>query len=165
MCMIKNAGMFERSIFMKNPENSKMKQEISRLLTNSGWKLTEANEGKDDSCIFQKRRDPKVIMQLDIVLTPEALAAYEHYGINCLEIAQYTYDFPLYIDDIRDMQKLIETTEGELLKTGIPFRPNYGFLGPGLERNLERNISLRKRFALDELERETLGGIRLVANA
>ena len=54
------------------------------------------------------------------------------------------------------MQQLIAEAERDLIKAGIPFRPTYGFSNC-LEYNLGENLDLRKKYNLDQYEKEDWG--------
>lgn len=125
-------------------------RQIDELLAVNGWVLSvPAKEGEMSEYVRQYP-DGNVI-GIEIALEDLSLGCYGHYGVGSVQIVKFQYDPPYIREDMRQMVKLIDNAEQDLLKAGIPFRPTYGF-GKNLEFSLGDNLELRDKYHLKELE-------------
>ncbi len=128
-------------------------KEIEKKLTDNGWTLSVPARDDEISEYVKNYNNGENVIGIEIALKPCSLGVYGHYGIGCIQIAKFEADTPYIRDDLRRMQQLFAEAERDLIKAGIPFRPTYGFSNY-LEYNLEKNLDLRKKYNLDQDEKE-----------
>lgn len=128
-------------------------KEIEKNLTDNGWTLSVPAKDGEMSEYVKNYNNGKNVIGIEIALEPCSLGVYGYYGIGCIQIVKFEADMPYIRDDLRRMQQLIAEAEHDLIKAGIPFRPTYGFSNC-LEYNLGENLDLRKKYNLDQYEKE-----------
>ncbi len=128
-------------------------KEIEKKLTDNGWTLSVPARDGEMSEYVKNYNNGENVIGIEIALEPCSLGVYGHYGIGSIQIVKFEADMPYIRDDLRRMQQLITEAERDLIKAGIPFRPTYGFSNC-LEYNLGENLDLRKKYNLDQYEKE-----------
>lgn len=131
-------------------------EEIEKKLTDNGWTLLVPARDGEMSEYVKNYNNGKNVIGIEIALEPCSLGVYGRYGIGCVQIIKYEQNMPYIRDDIKNMQRLINKTERELLQAGIPFRPTYLFCNC-TEGMLGDNLDLRDKYHLDEYEKEDGG--------
>ena len=131
-------------------------KEIEKKLTDNGWTLSVPARDDEMSEYVKNYNNGENVIGIEIALESCSLGVYGRYGIGCVQIIKYEQNMPYIRDDIRNMQRLINKTERELLQAGIPFRPTYLF-GDCTEGMLGDNLDLRDKYHLDEYEKEDWG--------
>lgn len=131
-------------------------EEIEKKLTGNGWTLSVPARDGEMSEYVKNYNNGENVIGIEIALEPCSLGVYGRYGIGCIQIIKYEQNMPYIRDDIKNMQRLINKTERELLQAGIPFRPTYLFCDC-TEGMLGDNLDLRDKYHLDEYEKEDRG--------
>ena len=131
-------------------------KEIEKKLIDNGWTLSVPAKDDDMAEYVKNYNNGENVIGIEIALEPCSLGVYGHYGIGSIQIVKFEADMPYIRDDLRRMQQLIAEAERDLIKAGIPFRPTYGFINC-LEYNLGENLDLRKKYNLDQYEKEDWG--------
>ena len=75
-----------------------------------------------------------------------------HYGVMWLE-AEYEYDRPHSKSELDEMIVAMKFAEDNLLLIGVPFVPNYKFIGNETEKTII-NMELRDKLNLEKQEEE-----------
>lgn len=94
----------------------------------------------------------KVTIYTCISMSSNHLCLDGHYGVLWLE-SEYEYDRSHSIGELTEMRDAIEAAENNLLLIGIPFTPDYKFLGKNKANKKRRNDALRRKLNLDEQEK------------
>lgn len=131
-------------------------KEIEKKLTDNGWTLSVPARDDEMSEYVKNYNNGENVIGIEIALEPCSLGVYGRYGIGCVQIIKYEQNMPYIRDDIKNMQRLINKTERELLQAGIPFRPTYLFCDC-TEGMLGDNLDLRDKYHLDEYEKKDWG--------
>lgn len=131
-------------------------EEIEKKLTDNGLTLSVPARDDEMSEYVKNYNNGENVIGIEIALEPCSLGVYGRYGIGCVQIIKYEQNMPYIRDDIKNMQRLINKTERELLQAGIPFRPTYLFCDC-TEGMLRDNLDLRDKYHLDEYEKEDWG--------
>ena len=131
-------------------------KEIEKKLTDNGWTLSVPARDDEMSEYIKNYNNGENVIGIEIALESCSLGVYGRYGVGCVQIIKYEQNMPYIRDDIKNMQKLINKTERELLQAGIPFRPTYLFCDC-TEGMLGDNLDLRDKYHLDEYEKEDWG--------
>ncbi len=82
-----------------------------------------------------------------------------HYGVAWLECCGYPdcvldEEHGPGIDDLRDMIRGLEKAEENLIRSGVPFVPDYKFYSPNKANLKRRNEAIRKRLNMKKWEDE-----------
>lgn len=130
-------------------------EEIEKILIENGWTLSVPAKDDEMSEYVKNYNNGENVIGIEIALESCSLGVYGRYGIGCIQIIKYEQNMPYIRDDIKNMQRLINKTERELLQAGIPFRPTYLFCDC-TECMLGDNLDLRDKYHLDEYEKEDI---------
>lgn len=79
------------------------------------------------------------------------LSSNGHYGVAWIEVS-YESEVPYSEYELKNMLYAIELAENNLLTIGIPFCPDYTFMGRDAANKSRRNRRIRREWELDEKE-------------
>ena len=124
-------------------------------LTHNGWKWEQKRSVDiDDYEVFSLTilvmYEVKVYACISTV--PKHLDLDGHYGVMWLE-AEYEYDRPHEISELKEMISGMALAESNLLLIGIPFSPGYKFID-NVDVKTTLNEKLRKELDLEKQEDE-----------
>lgn len=142
-----------------NERERLMHKKFWYTLNESGWIIHHDKNIADhsnDHYTFKKDFLSDMYTTTVFAVVPDSLGINGHFGVSWLE-AWYEYqDDALYWKELEDIQHAICLAEKNLLLCEIPFCDNKSFHGTKQEIRwkINRNNKLRKKWRLDELEKE-----------
>lgn len=125
-----------------------------RTFADNGWAWNQKRSmEEDDYSVYEMTflMTYKVTIYACVSMSPSHLSLDGHYGCLWLE-AEYEYDRPHSFGELNEMRAAIETAENNLLLIGIPFTPDYKFLGKNRANKKRKNDAIRRRLNLEEQE-------------
>lgn len=144
---------------MKEVNDRPFVKEVERRLQGFGWKKLGSPErlpGNGLTEFSKKNKHGSTLIK--VALSADALARTGFYEIVSVEIREYIKP-PYDIDGVQTMKQIIDDAALELLRMGIPFRPDYVF-GRYLKECLEGNQYLRQKYRLESYELEDYGKMK-----
>lgn len=136
-----------------------IRKEFRYALNESGW-LSHLDKDiayfGDDYTTFKKDFLSDMHTSTVFAIVTNDLSMNGHFGVSWLEVWYENQDDALYWEELEDMCHAICLAEKNLLLCEIPFCDNKGFHGTKQEIRwkINRNNKLRKKWQLDEIEKE-----------
>lgn len=143
----------------------KVHQKFWYALNESGWLIHHDKVIADhsyDNNTYKKDFLSAMYTSTVFAVVPNSLNINGHFGVSWLEVWYENQDDALYWKELEDMQHAICLAEKNLLLCEIPFCDSKSFHGTKQEIRwkINRNNKIRKKWKLDEIEKELGWGDR-----
>lgn len=134
----------------------KMRPNFMNILTSNGWKFCGIDTNHDNVEYYELTVLPEyeATIRAEVSDSWKSIIQTGYHGVLSLELSEYEIDMPYSLKDLDDMETGLMMAEDNLSLIGMVFAGNYDFHGRNRANKKRRNDALRRKYHMDEWEKE-----------